>query len=89
MECVTEKTITVNPNPSAEIIPDYEFCDTTDDNDWTLRTGSTPSPNTGPQGDHTTGAGIYYYVEASSPNYPNMVFTTYSPTFDISSTPDR
>ena len=33
VECVTEKTITVNPNPSAEIIADYEFCDTTDDND--------------------------------------------------------
>ena len=33
VECVTEKTITVNPNPTAEIIPDYEFCDDTDDND--------------------------------------------------------
>jgi len=25
--------------------------DTTDDGDWALRIGSTPSPNTGPQGD--------------------------------------
>ena len=33
VECVTEKTITVNPNPLAEAIPDYEFCDNTDDDD--------------------------------------------------------
>ena len=33
VECITEKTITVNPNPTAEVIPDYEFCDNTDDND--------------------------------------------------------
>ena len=31
--CKTEKTITVNPNPTAITIPDYEFCDNTDDDD--------------------------------------------------------
>ena len=63
--------------------------DTTDDGDWLLRQGSTPSYNTGPQGDHTTGNGTYFYVEASNPNFPNKVFTTYSPTFDVSSTPGQ
>ena len=33
VECITEKTITVNPNPTAEVIPDYEFCDNTEDNE--------------------------------------------------------
>ena len=33
IECITEKTVTVNPNPTAEVIPDYEFCDNTDDDD--------------------------------------------------------
>ena len=63
--------------------------DTTDNGDWLLAFGSTPSYNTGPQGDHTTGAGIYYYIESSTPNYPNMVFTTYTPEFDVSSTPGQ
>ena len=39
--------------------------------DWWLMQGSTSSMNTGPQGDHTTGNGIYYYVESSNPNFPN------------------
>jgi len=63
--------------------------DTTDDGDWLLKQGPTSSFNTGPQGDHTTGNGIYYYVESSTPNYPGKVFTTYTPTFDISSTPGQ
>ena len=36
-----------------------------DDGDWSLWKGATYSPNTGTQGDHTTGTGIYYYTEAS------------------------
>ena len=36
--------------------------DPNDDGDWVLRQGSTPSYNTGPSGDHTTGSGVYYYV---------------------------
>jgi hypothetical protein len=63
--------------------------DSMDDGDWALRSGSTPSVNTGPQGDHTTGSGVYFYVEASYPNYPYKTFITYTPTFDISSTPGR
>jgi len=63
--------------------------DTTDDGDWLLRQGSTPSYSTGPQGDHTTGTGTYFYIESSNPNYPSKVFTTYSPTIDVSSTPGQ
>ena len=60
-----------------------------DDGDWWLMQGPTSSFNTGPQGDHTVGNGIYYYVESSSPNFPNKVFVTYTPTFDISQTPGK
>ncbi len=60
--------------------------DLNDDGDWLLRTGSTPSFNTGPQGDHTTGNGIYFYVESSMPNYPSKQFIAYTPTFDVSAT---
>ncbi|XP_022808806.1 zinc metalloproteinase nas-4-like [Stylophora pistillata] len=35
--------------------------------DWTVRSGSTPSRNTGPSGDHTTGQGKYSFIETSSP----------------------
>ncbi|XP_022097777.1 MAM and LDL-receptor class A domain-containing protein 2-like [Acanthaster planci] len=35
--------------------------------DWTRYQGSTPSVDTGPSGDHTTGSGYYIYTEASSP----------------------
>ena len=60
--------------------------ETNDFGDWLLRTGGTPSFNTGPQGDHTTGNGVYFYVESSGQNYGGKVFTTYTPTFDISAT---
>ncbi|XP_038052723.1 MAM and LDL-receptor class A domain-containing protein 1-like [Patiria miniata] len=35
--------------------------------DWSRYQGSTPSVDTGPSGDHTTGSGYYIYTEASSP----------------------
>ncbi len=35
---------------------------------WGGRTGATPSGNTGPTSDHTTGTGNYVYVEASAGN---------------------
>ena len=60
--------------------------DTNDFGDWLLKTGGTPSFNTGPQGDHTTGNGVYFYVESSGQNYGGKVFTTYTPTFDVSAT---
>ncbi|MBN1340882.1 MAG: hypothetical protein JXA03_16260 [Bacteroidales bacterium] len=55
-----------------------------DDIDWTVNSGSTPSSNTGPSGDHTTGTGYYVYTEASDPNYPNKTALLVSPLFDLS-----
>ena len=63
--------------------------DPNDNGDWWLMQGPTTSYNTGPSGDHTTGNGIYYYVESSSPNYPNKTFVAYTPTFDVSATPGK
>ncbi|MFH1937684.1 MAG: S8 family serine peptidase [Bacteroidota bacterium] len=42
--------------------------DVYDQHDWRTYSGSTPSPNTGPQADHTTGTsdGQYLYMEPSS-----------------------
>ena len=62
---------------------------TGDDGDWLLWSGYTYSNNTGPQGDHTTGSGNYWYIEASSPNYPYMYFVSQTDTFDISQTPGQ
>jgi hypothetical protein len=63
--------------------------DQNDDGDWLLKQGPTPSFNTGPTGDHTTGNGTYFYVESSHPNYPNKQFISYTPTFDVSATPGK
>ncbi|XP_071486324.1 MAM and LDL-receptor class A domain-containing protein 1-like [Diadema antillarum] len=38
-----------------------------DNFDWVVRKGSTPSAYTGPATDHTTGDGYYAYIESSSP----------------------
>ena len=63
--------------------------DTNDFGDWSLIQGNTSSINTGPTGDHTTGFGTYFYVEASGAGHPNKVFTVYTPMFDISATPGK
>ena len=60
-----------------------------DDGDWLLHQGGTSSFNTGPTGDHTTGNGVYFYVESSYPNHPNKQFISYTPVFDISATPGK
>ncbi len=57
---------------------------TADDIDWTDTTGATPSSGTGPSGDHTSGSGVYLYVEASSPNYPSRSAELFTPYFDWS-----
>jgi len=55
-----------------------------DDFDWTTRSGSTPSSNTGPSG---AAEGSYYvYMESSSPNYSNKRAILISPCFDLSGT---
>ncbi|XP_064619815.1 MAM and LDL-receptor class A domain-containing protein 1-like isoform X2 [Lineus longissimus] len=40
--------------------------DSSDTFDWTRQRGGTPSDDTGPQKDHTTGSGYYMYTEATS-----------------------
>ncbi|XP_042070700.1 zonadhesin [Haplochromis burtoni] len=41
----------------------------TDAFDWTRQSGSTPTINTGPSSDHTTGGGHYLYIDANSASY--------------------
>jgi Zn-dependent metalloprotease len=55
---------------------------TSDDFNWTLRSGSTPSSNTGPS---SASAGSYYvYMESSSPNYSTKRAILNSPCFNLS-----
>jgi len=63
--------------------------DQNDFGDWILKQGGTSSFATGPDGDHTTGFGTYYYVESSGAAHPDKVFKIYTPTFDISATPGK
>jgi len=63
--------------------------ETSDDFDWDVRsgytpTGENPSYDTGPSSDHTTGIGNYLYTESSSPNYPYKVAELLTPVFDLS-----
>jgi len=55
----------------------------TDDIDWTRISGTTPSNNTGPAGDHTTGSGFYLYTEASGTGSPSKVAELLGPCIDL------
>ncbi|MBK9175274.1 MAG: putative Ig domain-containing protein [Flavobacteriales bacterium] len=55
----------------------------TDFFDWSLGSGSTPTSNTGPSGDHTTGTGNYLFTESSSPNNPARTAELYGPCIDL------
>lgn len=55
-----------------------------DGSNWLAHAGPTPSSGTGPDADHTTGAGRYLYVETSGCN--NIAANLLSPVFDLSST---
>ncbi|MEZ4850813.1 MAG: hypothetical protein R3B93_19790 [Bacteroidia bacterium] len=54
---------------------------TTEDDaqDWYAVTGSTPSGNTGPTGDHTSGSGVYLYVEDSGAGANNDSVILFTP----------
>ncbi|XP_019642245.1 PREDICTED: deleted in malignant brain tumors 1 protein-like, partial [Branchiostoma belcheri] len=56
--------------------------DTTTDFLWRRRTGRTPSSETGPSFDHTSGNGYYMYIEASSPRQRGDIARLWSPVFD-------
>ena len=49
---------------------DESLCGFTNSEDfpWTRNKGQTPSDETGPYSDHTTGVGYYMFVEATDPN---------------------
>jgi Zn-dependent metalloprotease len=56
--------------------------DTADNFDWSLKSGSTPSSNTGPS---SANEGSYYiYMESSSPNYSTKRAILNSPCYDFS-----
>jgi hypothetical protein len=59
-----------------------------DDFDWTVNSGSTPSSNTGPSSDHTSGSGRYLFTEASTPNYPLKLATLLSPLLNLNALPN-
>ena len=54
-----------------------------DNLDWTRFSGPTPSVSTGPES--ALQGTYYYYIEASSPNYPSKTANLISPCFDLSS----
>ena len=64
-------------------IPDGWHNNSGDDFDWTILSGPTPSNNTGPSGDHTTGLGYYMYTEATLPNNPNKRADLITPAFNL------
>lgn len=70
------------PNPNA--FPGDWANEITNDGaqDWYSVSGPTPSGSTGPVGDHTTGSGIYMYVEDSQTD--NDEVTLESPLFALS-----
>ncbi len=76
---------------TGEVLPEKWEQLYTDDFNWTVWTGPTPSkvgntPDvTGPDGDHTSGDGNYIYTEASDPNNPDKKADFITPKFDISS----
>jgi len=53
-----------------------------DDFDWTVKSGGTPSSNTGPSS--ATDGNYYIYMESSYPNYSNKRAILNSPCFDLS-----
>uniref|UniRef100_A0A7S3X5I3 MAM domain-containing protein n=1 Tax=Emiliania huxleyi TaxID=2903 RepID=A0A7S3X5I3_EMIHU len=81
------------PPPSLPpLLPDMISCDFEVDNcawidtapdgySWTRMSGGTPSSDTGPSGDHTTGSGSYLYTEASGRS--NKLHQLESPLFSL------
>ncbi|MCI4671066.1 MAG: PKD domain-containing protein [Bacteroidia bacterium] len=52
---------------------------------WFANNGNTITPQTGPNGDHTTGNGVYLYTEATLPAIEGDIFRLQSPCVDLSS----
>lgn len=61
----------------------------TDDTDWRPWSGPTPTIFTGPDGDHTTGSGMYMYLEAGPATWTDTIETVLvSPCFDLAGVVD-
>ena len=69
------------------ILSGQMFNDTLDQQDWLVNSGPTISSNTGPSGDHTTGAGNYLYMENSGCSTTDEAHLL-TPIFDFTSTPN-
>jgi Leucine-rich repeat (LRR) protein len=61
-----------NFDASSEL-PDQWFADT-GDYSWLINSGGTPSGETGPLGDNTSGEGNYVYAEATGANFEDEAF---------------
>ncbi|MFH1320321.1 MAG: GEVED domain-containing protein [Bacteroidota bacterium] len=61
--------------------------DSSDNFDWYVNSGATPSLNTGPAGDHTNSSGVYMYARAAF-NTPVDTAILYSPCINIGSLPN-
>lgn len=61
--------------------------ETGDDLQWWVDKDGTPTANTGPTGDHTTGntEGVYLYTSAAGSNSPNKTAIVQSPCYSIGS----
>lgn len=56
--------------------------------DWTVNEGGTPTGNTGPNGDHTSGVGRYVYTETSGNTCQTSTAHILSPLLDLSYLPN-
>ncbi|KAH9494976.1 hypothetical protein Btru_018310, partial [Bulinus truncatus] len=69
--CQTNTSFNINTSALDCTFYGGDFCgffeSRTDDFDWTLTNQPTPSLDTGPSGDHTTGHDYYIYIESSAP----------------------
>lgn len=74
---------------NACVAQDGWFNASDDTQDWTTWSGSTGSGSTGPSSDHTSGAGSYFYFEASSPcNGSNDTAHMETPRMDLTGLTD-
>lgn len=76
-----------NLSTNTPVLPKKWVQGSNDDFDWLALEGPTPSKEygtTGPDGDNTSGSGLYLYMEASNPNNPSKKATIFSPKFGLS-----